>query len=288
VFIVTTAKNLLSQTNLKTGWNIELNNRPFLIYLSLRKKNAQLGHKFVQRLEMAPILDRHNSIMQKVFNEYLMNVAAHFSEDELLRFGHFFTEPILSQYLKALDGANLSKFILHHNVPSFEEEIPIPFVEIWQIHHQFIDNLARINDRNALPFLRNFLLDRPFSEFLIILGQRITPASVRTKDALPPSKKLLFEQAFTNYNREINLVVRAWEKHVGRNETNFWGIIDGTPQQKEKHVVQLVNKIIENHTWWNVFEHFKHGHVYEIREENGHGMRWSLDHHKFIGFVEPF
>lgn len=237
---------------------------------------------------MAPILDQNNQINQKLLKTHLMNVQLHFSEHELLRFGHFFTGTILDQYLTTLTKTNFSKFINDHTFPSFEEETPVPYVEIWQIHNQFIENLAHISDQHALSLLREFFLNRPFSEFLIILGQRITPASIQTQKALPPSKGILIEQAFTLHNQEIKLVVRAWEKHAGRNETDFWGVINGTPQKKEAHVVQLVSEIIQNHTWWNVFEHFKHGDVYEIRVGNGYGMRWSISNNKFIGFVEPF
>lgn len=237
---------------------------------------------------MTPIIERNRKNKQQAFDKYLINVDHFFSESELLRFGHFFTTPILNEYFRKLDQDYFTEFILDHTFPSFEEEIPIPYVEIWQIHHQFIENLTQMNSKAAEDFVRNFFTDRPFSEFLIVLGQRITPASVQNKKAIPPASAQLIEQAFAPYNQEIKIAVRAWEKHAGRTDTEFWGVIDGTPQQKEKHVINLVNEIIKKHTWWNVFEHFKHGHVYEIREKNGHGMRWSLDNKKFIGFVEPF
>ncbi|MFT5821755.1 MAG: hypothetical protein ACI8ZM_003009 [Crocinitomix sp.] len=226
--------------------------------------------------------------MEKLLDTYFTDAHLYFSEDELLSYGHFFEESILNRYLNNLDESNFSSFIFKRTVPSFEEEIIVQHSEIWQMHHDFIQRLAKINPQDARDFIRNFFMERPFSELLIILGQRLTPASVQTIVAVPPELDTLLAQAFKPYNTEIKTAVRAWEKHVGRNETGFWGKIDGTPHEKEEHVKTLVSRIMDNHNWWNVFGHFKHGNVYEIRVESGHGLRWSIDHNKFIGFVEPF
>jgi hypothetical protein len=226
--------------------------------------------------------------MQPIFKVYLEDAQLHFTEDELMLFGDFFSPPILDKYLKTLLKDNFSTYLFKHTVPRFEEEIPIPYIEIWNKHHQFIDNLAHISDQRAPEFIHAFFSQTRFKEFLIVLGQRITPASIETKAALPPPEIILIEQAFAPYNDEIKIAVRAWEKHVGRTTSGFWGEINGAPQQKEAHVQQLLQDLISNHSWWNVFEHFKHGNVYELREKNGHGLRWSISNNKFIGFVEPF
>ncbi|NOQ72880.1 MAG: hypothetical protein GQ574_12795 [Crocinitomix sp.] len=226
--------------------------------------------------------------MEKLLDTYLLNARLYFSEAELLAYGRFFDEVIIERYLNNLEKSNFPRFIKIRTIPEFEEELPVPYSEIWQIHHEFINSLTQCDDKDARDLIHFFFSERLFSEFLIVLGQRITPASIQTSEALPPEDAILLEQAFKPYNSEIKIAVRAWEKHVGRNENDFWGKIDGSPHQKEEHVRELVNSIMAKHSWWNVFGHFKHGTVYEIRSESGHGLRWSIDQNKFIGFVEPF
>jgi len=168
---------------------------------------------------------------------------------------------------------------------SFEEEIKLD----WRIIHQAHTTiLNKISISKSEEDLIDFLSNRPFIEFLILLGQRITPGSITDFIALPPSKTKLKAALFKPYNKEIKLGVRAWEKHAGRTELDFWGDVHGTPSYKEQKVNEIVTYIFKNIAWWNVFEHYKHGAVYEIREPKGHGLRWKLNELAFIGFVEPF
>lgn len=58
--------------------------------------------------------------------------------------------------------------------------------------------------------------------------------------------------------------------------------------QKNENAKNLVAKLIDNKTWWNIFFHYKHRLVYEIRVESGHGIRWNKEETNIIGFLEPF
>ncbi|WBX78052.1 hypothetical protein PG911_07290 [Tenacibaculum ovolyticum] len=33
--------------------------------------------------------------------------------------------------------------------------------------------------------------------------------------------------------------------------------------------------MLKNKTWWNVYYHYKHELVYEVRIASGHGARWK-------------
>lgn len=132
------------------------------------------------------------------------------------------------------------------------------------------------------------LQDAPFEYLLVILGQRLTPASITDKRAIPPLRQTLVDSCTETYNGKIGVGTRAWEKHVGRSEDNFWGEIKGTPSEREQYVKNLVLELIDNKTWWNVFFHYKHELVYEIRIESGHGIRWNKGGTSIIGFLEPF
>ncbi|GAA3510176.1 hypothetical protein GCM10022393_24160 [Aquimarina addita] len=127
-----------------------------------------------------------------------------------------------------------------------------------------------------------------FEYLMILMGQRYTASSSKGKAALPPAKVLLLKSAFTSLNEQILVATKAWEKHAGRSANNFWGEVKGGPKEKEKKVKNIVITMIKNHTWWNIFFHYKHGLVYEIRVPSGHGIRWNRKGTRLIGFLEPF
>lgn len=125
-------------------------------------------------------------------------------------------------------------------------------------------------------------------DILLILGQRYTSSSIKDARAIPPLPENL-EQAFNKtYKHALTIGARAWCKHVNRTAENFWGLVKGNDQVKNQQANQILTQILDRHTWWNVFEHYKHGLVYEARLPSGHGARWDHTGHTFIGFLEPF
>lgn len=128
----------------------------------------------------------------------------------------------------------------------------------------------------------------PFEHLLVLIGQRWTSASIKDETAIPPLEQTLLESCFAPYNNQISMVTRAWEKHMGRSTDAFWGIAKGSPTQKEETIRKQITQMIQTNTWWNIFYHYKHEYVYEIRVPSGHGIRWNKDGTKLIGFLEPF
>lgn len=116
----------------------------------------------------------------------------------------------------------------------------------------------------------------------------MTSASIRDERAIPPAKHILLESCKQPFNSEITMAQRAWEKHIGRTEDTFWGEIKGNNQHKQEKVMEKISEILDNTTWWNAFFHYKHGWVYEVREKDGHGIRWNLEGTQLIGFLEHF
>lgn len=171
-------------------------------------------------------------------------------------------------------------------LPYFKEEIIISVQDVVS-NFNGLENLENNSDEMQTSLVESFE-KTPFEILLLILGQRLTPASVRDETAIPPAKEILAESCFMPFNNDISIVERAWEKHVGRKTDSILGEIKGNRKQKRCLVEKLVNQIIKDKTWWNIFYHFKHGLVYEIRIENGQGMRWSADGKRFIGFLENF
>lgn len=167
-------------------------------------------------------------------------------------------------------------------LPFFNEEIKISRKDSFDL---FVDILqADISDEAKAAQLEEI----PFEHWLNILGQRLTSASIRNENAVPPLKEMLIGACREPFNSEITIAQRAWEKHVGRMEDEFWGEIKGNNLQKQEKVMEKITDILDTRTWWNVFFHYKHELVFEVREKQGHGIRWSHGGKQLIGFLEPF
>lgn len=191
---------------------------------------------------------------------------------------------LAEEHLNSL-SENIQKFknkTLDLNLPVFHEEIKIDRDESF---NQFIDVF---NSRNLDEIKTKKLEEIPFDHWLNILGQRLTSASLRSENAIPPLKSILIEACEKPFNHEIIIAQRAWEKHVGRMDDEFWGEVKGNNQQKKQIVMEKIKYILDHKTWWNVFFHYKHELVFEVREKDGHGIRWSYGGKNLIGFLEGF
>lgn len=183
----------------------------------------------------------------------------------------------MSRNIQAFKDKNLD-----WELPYFNEEIKFERSESFEA---FIDIFE---SENSDEFKTKLLEEIPFENWLNILGQRLTSASLRDENAIPPFENILIESCRKPFNHEVSMVQRACEKHIGRMDNQFWGEIKGNNQQKQHEVMEKITYIIKNKTWWNVFYHYKHELVYEIREKDGHGIRWSQDGTRLIGFLETF
>lgn len=191
---------------------------------------------------------------------------------------------LAEEHLSSL-SENIQKFknkILDLNLPFFNEEIKIDRDESF---NRFINILE---SENSKEIKAKDLEQIPFEHWLNILGQRLTSASLRNENAIPPSKKMLIDACEKPFNHEITIAQRAWEKHVGRMDDEFWGEVKGNNQQKKQIVMEKIHYIVDHKTWWNVFYHYKHELVFEVREKDGHGIRWSHSGKNLIGFLEGF
>lgn len=180
---------------------------------------------------------------------------------------------------------NIQKYktdTLEWDLPYFMDEIKVNRQEIFD---RFINILeSREHDEAKAGRIEEISIE----DWLIVLGQRLTSASIRDENAVPPFRNILIQACREPFNNEISIAQRAWEKHNGRMDDYFWGEVKGNNQQKQAKVMEKICYILENQTWWNVFFHYKHGLVFEIREKRGHGIRWNHGGTRLIGFLEKF
>lgn len=172
-------------------------------------------------------------------------------------------------------------------LPYFKDEIVVLVQDAVSYFKTVLEDFENGSQQLQTSWIEAFE-QTPFEKLLLILGQRLTPASVRDQNGIPPARAILLESCFEPFNKEISIVARAWEKHVGRNKNSIFGEVKGNTIQKKEKVEKLILHMMSHKTWWNIFYHFKHGLVYEIRVQNGQGLRWSADGKQFIGFLEDF
>ncbi|MCP4522143.1 MAG: hypothetical protein GY827_10705 [Cytophagales bacterium] len=214
------------------------------------------------------------------------NISQYFSNDWRQEYNKFLKEEHWSNFIKEFNQL-LNSSSEPEQLPYFNEEITPHIIPT-------VQDLSIQVDKHILQGMSKHqawakaLEECPFKNLLLILGQRLTPASVQDQLGIPPLKQELLRSSFQSFNEHISVATRAWEKHIGRSIDNFWGEIKGNPKQREQYVLDLVSSMIDDKTWWNIFYHYKHELVYEIRVASGHGIRWSADGSSFIGFLEPF
>lgn len=156
-----------------------------------------------------------------------------------------------------------------------------PFMQLW--------GNPNAPESELCKKLADTLVEASCKNILVLLGQRFTPGSILDARAIPRTKTELLQAANIVYSDKLTAGARALTKHVNRNTGDFWG---GEPKgsQKEKNdkANAIITRILNEATWANVFEHYKHSIVYEVRISAGYGVRWGNDGQELIGFLEPF
>lgn len=207
----------------------------------------------------------------------------------------------LDKYSKLFDPEHL--LVLSHNlhtyyrngipttrVPKFSLECT-PLSEVFRFFKSVLTLWGHQEDDAEEKIYKAFaeaLTTASIKHILILLGQRLTPVSISDERAIPPTKEQLISSAMITNEENLSEAARAWTKHAHRSPEQFWGEVKGTTLEKNEYVRKLLEHMIEQKTWWNVFGHHKHELIYEIRLASGHGARWVANASQFIGFVEPF
>ncbi|KAI9245078.1 hypothetical protein BDA99DRAFT_543771 [Phascolomyces articulosus] len=91
---------------------------------------------------------------------------------------------------------------------------------------------------------------------------------------------------------QLSVGAKALSKHWHRDrEEQFWGVCTGTETKKNEHANQILIKILSDPVWINLHSLPHDRTVYEIRQSQGYGVRWTIDEKggawDFRGFLEP-
>jgi hypothetical protein len=175
--------------------------------------------------------------------------------------------------------------------PAFSAECTPPLAEAFALFQPAVAAWHDAPDSPAVPgMLADALAAAGVRNVLVLLGQRLTPASLTDASALPPSRARLLASAMRSLSAgdALSVAARALSKHAPRSTGTFWGKVTGSVADKNAAARRLLEQILDETTWWNVFGHPKHVLVYEARVASGHGARWGHGGDEFIGFLEPF
>ncbi len=213
-----------------------------------------------------------------------------FSDDWKTTYGLFLHTEYLTRFVEFSRAGFKSGFPVYSITSEYKTQIDCNSIVIKELSALFLE-LEHCNFKwtRTLQFKAQQCIEyHPFSEILLLMGQRLSSTSLRNIDALPPMRNTLLNACFTPFNTHMSIVVRAWEKHAERTEDEFWPKREGNAAYKETMMREFVEQFLEHWEWWNVYSHQKHGYVFELRIQSGHGMRWTKNGKQFIGFLEPF
>jgi len=202
-------------------------------------------------------------------------------------YGAFLQEEHRRRFAKKLSGYLKNGIPETLPEPHFNEDLTPLMHDSWGYFKTIVEAVVH-EEENVELRMAKVMETTPFAHSLLLIGQRLTSASAQDEQAIPPLEEKLIRSCFEPFNEQTSVAARAWEKHVGRSTDPFWGVVSGNSDQKEKRVRTLVTDMLHNVTWWNVFYHYKHELVYEIRVSSGHGIRWTRNGETLIGFLEPF
>jgi hypothetical protein len=175
--------------------------------------------------------------------------------------------------------------------PHFAAECTPPLSEAWSFFRPAVAAcLSGVEDSQQVrQALAEAFVAAGCGNVLLLLGQRRTPASLTDASGIPPTRAELLASANARHDESsgLSVVARALTKHIPRATGTFWGEVRGSTAEKNAAANRVLERILDNTTWWNVFGHFQHETVFEAREPSGHGARWARGG-EFIGFLEPF
>jgi hypothetical protein len=173
--------------------------------------------------------------------------------------------------------------------PHFAAECTPPLSEPWSFFRDAVGRWQSAPD-GAAQALADAMVAAGCGNVLLLLGQRRTPASLTDARAIPPTRAELLASANAAHPEGggLTVVARALTKHIPRSSDVFWGEVRGSTAEKNAAANRVLERILGDTTWWNVFGHFQHEVVYEARGPSGHGARWAHGGGEFIGFLEPF
>ncbi|MCA9130512.1 MAG: pentapeptide repeat-containing protein [Planctomycetales bacterium] len=227
------------------------------------------------------------------FQVLLTAARAHLSSSSSERLAPLFAKHRLLLFQRRLERLCANDIQTSPAIASIEGETTPDVTQIAQAFGKSLqlaksggtDNIAKAETMAA-----QLLEDIQVATLLALLGQRTTASSVSDERAFPPAFEDLIDAASQpcNDSEDLSVAARALAKHTSRDDRGFWGDQSGPVDQQNQQAINAIHTIHRNTTWWNVFEHFQQGLIYEVRVESGHGARWSHDGRKFIGFVEPF
>ncbi|CAG5117240.1 unnamed protein product [Candidula unifasciata] len=135
--------------------------------------------------------------------------------------------------------------------------------------------------------VRDILMLLGLRGILDLLGIRKTAWN---KNLLPPSRKSLVNSFTAKHHPKYELSVgaRALSKHHHRDRSkSFWGNCTGSDSAKNEHAMKILNKILDNAVWINIYWLPHYSCIIEVRQNQGYGIRWSVDGSRFRGLLEP-
>ena len=160
-----------------------------------------------------------------------------------------------------------------------------------QLERERLSHIIESNGSGSLSSLATDVL-----EYHILQGYAVTTGSAYGYAA--PSREECFKLFIAvhdardnNSSAQLHKGGRAFTKHAIRASDGWWGVSTGTNHDKNATAEQAFERIWDKATWRNVFWLPHQILAFEVRVEQGYGMRFQrpviVPEWQFRGFVEP-
>jgi hypothetical protein len=183
-----------------------------------------------------------------------------------------------------------------------KEEFPIKFIDLVGFNEvqrdserlvlltpTIVDMSKKWNngsDEDKMNIVQSILETLNIRGLMTLMRQRWTPGSMNT---FPPSwNQLLY--AFNQPHDErtkLSVGARALSKHSGRSSEQFWPSATGPELAQNKKAEDILRKIMRDAQWINIHWLPHDVFIFEVRNSQSYGARWTADGKKFRGFLEP-
>lgn len=139
-------------------------------------------------------------ITQENLHKTLVAAKAFLPEDWKSKYHAFLQDEMMSFFAKQL-FIQLNSTSSETRLPYFEEEIQQDFAKAL---NQFKMVFANENEFVEPKIVSQLLEKTPFKELLLLMGQRITSASVQDEKAIPPLRNILLEELLSTFKQRNN------------------------------------------------------------------------------------
>ncbi|CAL5972388.1 Conserved_hypothetical protein [Hexamita inflata] len=183
------------------------------------------------------------------------------------------------------------------------EQVAFNLTNPCDFQFRILNQPVMLDNQPHFTYLQQSILQDPFyllrlqpADVCLLLFRRTTAGSLDYPPIITQKRLLHAAQQCNNLKDTRTVLNRAFCKHHHRNANSYWGVVKGSVDQINSYCSNQIHILFEETKWVNWHQFSPGMNVYEIRNQNGWGMRWDFNFGaegmcaelSFRGLLEPF